>query len=1263
VITASVRRILVGACALLAVAAGAALVALWAGRPLYYTDGGNTVDAFEAADATLLAWDTATARYELPGPVLGRIATLADGRLVYGRVGANGSADLVVFDPELPRSAPIPLFGQNSDAHDFAPAIGPDGALWFSSDRRGGAGGFDLWRAPRVGTEPTSFGTPQPAVAVNTLADEVDPAPSPLGDEIVFARRTTPREGTSLLVHRFGSDGAEPVFEETRSAGYRIDREPAFHPDGVSLWFVRESPGSEATIQRTWRHRAQPADGSRFAPPVVVRLGRARTGPSGLAPRSPSPDDDGFGLLVLGRARGLGGDGVAGMRDEAPTIVYSSRAYELYPWRAGQSDLVTWLVRALAIALLLLLLLTLGDRWRGLDVVTWCLLASLALHLLLLAWFAGAQLVHDLYRPDARDTERLEVRLLASNDAAATSEGGAGPLADALGARARFREHAAETLAVERPATEPLAAERRTEASEARDPGSAPKPSVAPTSLRVPLPEPAVADAAAEPLIRTARADASDPLAAALPEDRVPADPRAATGGTSTRNTATTARITVAVPTTVLAPVAGASRERTPDVVTARRPAAPVATNPRAATTAEARPTFADTPEAATSRTGEATAVAPAFAEASVPATPAPATTSVRTRDLAVASSSTGEIEWNARPADAAATLPSRSSAHRVPVHGRRSPTPIAALGIPGTPRQRLAESLDETRAREQASALGAVARGPSLPDRSSIAPDGPRAAIDAAAREQRSVAASIPSTTLRPTSELESRSARTGRDAGGQRTRRPSPTAIALRAEPPVARPDFGASETATTRKTEVADAGRAGQRAPLPGLTSPLAEGAPAGPSTRGTEIARARPVHEGRAFASTSSSIARPGSDLRAASRTRARADTPRLDRTSSLAEAPDLYRNRVGPARQRALERFGGTDETERAVRRGLAYLAKQQRSAGHWGRPRSIRKYGETHVGKSALCMLAFLGAGHTHQSDSEYTQTMRRALDWLLEQQDRETGHFGRTSAYSHGIATYALAECHALSGDAALREPLERAIAWILANQSQSRDGRNRGGWGYFSPFLRPEDGFARTSVSSWMVMALESARIGGIDVPPEAIDQAQRFFRSMYEQRRGRGHFLYSKEPGRLASAWRTLPASSPAALFCLLLTAGATEAETEHVREGLEYVLERRPRQYARASTDRFVERGEANVYFWYYGTLACFLAGGDTWREWNEALIDTVVPAQSEDGSFAPIGAYAADYAGDTSDDSCYTTAMVVLSLEVYYRYFTPLLDRR
>jgi hypothetical protein len=365
---------------------------------------------------------------------------------------------------------------------------------------------------------------------------------------------------------------------------------------------------------------------------------------------------------------------------------------------------------------------------------------------------------------------------------------------------------------------------------------------------------------------------------------------------------------------------------------------------------------------------------------------------------------------------------------------------------------------------------------------------------------------------------------------------------------------------------------------------------------------------------------------------------------------------MYRSRFGPQKVKALEAFGGSEETEAAVRRGLEYLASIQRADGAWGRRRRPHdKYGEVWVGKSALCLLAFLGAGHTQSGGTTHQECVRKSLAWLLAQQDPDTGHFGESSAYSHGITTYALAECYALTKDPSLRVPVERAVDWILRNQNRGRDRRSHGGWGYFSPTLPPEDRFARASVTAWMVMALKSAQLSGVEVPAPALVSAEAFLWHMFDAEEG--YFLYNREPSRLRSQWRTLPGSTPASVFCLLLL--GSDPHEARLRAAQTWILQRVPKEYRRYSLDEFVLDAAGNVYFWYYGSLACFLAGGETWSTWNDALKRVLVEGQSDDGSFAPIDEYAS-YAGDDNRDRAYSTAMCVLSLEVYYRYFTPLL---
>ncbi|MBI5434354.1 MAG: hypothetical protein HZA52_16085, partial [Planctomycetes bacterium] len=367
----------------------------------------------------------------------------------------------------------------------------------------------------------------------------------------------------------------------------------------------------------------------------------------------------------------------------------------------------------------------------------------------------------------------------------------------------------------------------------------------------------------------------------------------------------------------------------------------------------------------------------------------------------------------------------------------------------------------------------------------------------------------------------------------------------------------------------------------------------------------------------------------------------------------------FKNRSGAEKSRALELYGGSRETEAAVAKGLAYLARIQRPNGESGELAvNDDKYGQVAIGKTGLALLAFLGAGHTQASRTEHSDVVGRALAFLLDAQDPESGHFGDCDAYGHGIATYALSECFALTGEAQLREPLERAVRHILANQNQRRDARLFGGWSYYYADGHVFDRWPRTAITVWQVMALESARLAGLEVPRKVFDDARTFLENARDSEAD--WYRYNHDPSRLNSGWPTLPASTPAALFALALFGEDLAAPKYEAPR--RFVLERAPREYRRGSDDDFVLRGQGNLYFWYYGTLAMFRTGGDSWKRWNASMKDALVRGQRADGSWVPIDVYA-NYARDDDDDRSYSTAMCVLSLEVYYRYYLPLLQVR
>jgi hypothetical protein len=373
-------------------------------------------------------------------------------------------------------------------------------------------------------------------------------------------------------------------------------------------------------------------------------------------------------------------------------------------------------------------------------------------------------------------------------------------------------------------------------------------------------------------------------------------------------------------------------------------------------------------------------------------------------------------------------------------------------------------------------------------------------------------------------------------------------------------------------------------------------------------------------------------------------------------SPAAQEGTPYEKRFGSAKDVALREHGGTPETERAVASGLRYLASIQRRAGHWG-DRSDRdaKYRDLRIGKTGLALLAFLGAGHTPGSGTEHSENVARALRFLEQSQDLPTGHFGNSEAYAHGIASYAIAETYAMTKDPELRGPLERGVRRILdMQQIRNRDPRVHGGWSYYYPDGSIFDTWPRASVTAWQVMALESAKLSGFEIPDEAFEAARGYLLRSFDEEEG--YFRYSHDPSRLESAYRTLPGSTPASIFALTLLG---EGEDPRVLASLDFVRRRPPRSFRVPSQDRFVSHGEGNIYYWYYATLALFQRGGEDWARWNVAMQRALLPAQAEDGSWPPIDPYA-EIAGDDEGDRSYTTAVCVLMLEVYYRYVTPLL---
>ncbi len=349
------------------------------------------------------------------------------------------------------------------------------------------------------------------------------------------------------------------------------------------------------------------------------------------------------------------------------------------------------------------------------------------------------------------------------------------------------------------------------------------------------------------------------------------------------------------------------------------------------------------------------------------------------------------------------------------------------------------------------------------------------------------------------------------------------------------------------------------------------------------------------------------------------------------------APALALRNHARRLQRVLEQ-GGNEQTEQAIQRALTWLAAQQQQDGSWsatahGGGRDLRTLGQARpkagtraeTGVTGLVLLAFLGSGHTHVR-GPYKQTVARGLDYLLAQQDRSTGALsGRATLYAamycHAMATLALAESYLMTGDPRLKEPLRRAVRYTLHAQHP-----HTGGWRY-----RPGDALGDTSQLGWQLMVLHCGRMARVHDSAVARQRAEWFLRSVSSGRHGG---LAAYQVGH-----RPSPTMTAEALFCRVLL--GAPADDPALREAAAYLMDHLPRET------------EPNFYYWYYGTLALYHLQDEHWRRWNQALVRTLLALQEKQGPQR--GSWTARSAWGSYGGRAFTTALAVMSLEVYYRY--------
>ncbi len=357
----------------------------------------------------------------------------------------------------------------------------------------------------------------------------------------------------------------------------------------------------------------------------------------------------------------------------------------------------------------------------------------------------------------------------------------------------------------------------------------------------------------------------------------------------------------------------------------------------------------------------------------------------------------------------------------------------------------------------------------------------------------------------------------------------------------------------------------------------------------------------------------------------------------------------FGTRTGGGRKDMIQKHGGTPATENAVNKALQWLAYHQAADGHWGEAKN-----DPTVFLTSISTLAFLGAGHSERA-GQYKDNVTRAVRWLrstpIQGRPLPNGVSNRNDGYSIAVMTMALAEAAGMGNVPETRAAAQKAVDYCT-EVHQNGSGSSKLGWRY-GPREQGD-----LSVSGWFIMALKSAKVAGLHVDPHSLEGAARFIDSVqfkapdpevvpgYDAAYGPIHG-YSYMP---------LGQTIVPGVGRMKLTMGS---DCCHTIGNLCRIFMGGKLEDLKPSITYFVKKfgapepGKEHLYYWYYGTLCTFQAGGDVWKEWNEGMQKSLLPTQmmigENAGSWLPTGDYSAMW-GRVGQ-----TALSTLCLEVYYRY--------
>ena len=390
--------------------------------------------------------------------------------------------------------------------------------------------------------------------------------------------------------------------------------------------------------------------------------------------------------------------------------------------------------------------------------------------------------------------------------------------------------------------------------------------------------------------------------------------------------------------------------------------------------------------------------------------------------------------------------------------------------------------------------------------------------------------------------------------------------------------------------------------------------------------------------------------------------------------------------------------GATQGTEKAVLEGLRWLVRHQKPDGSWGilslksicdtdKPCFDPKESYTEhadEGLTAMALLCFLGAGYSHESKQDLVDTARakrykigevvkNGLTWLVKRQN-DQGYFSKDQVfmYNEALCALALTESYGLTQNRYWKDPAQKAINFLQRAQRPNPSGTGAWGWRYSSRSEieakypggsldetgKKELFDSDTSVTGWVIMALKSAIISGLQVDKNAMDGGLAFCKWVtandglvgYNDPKNAGLTVQGRGDDKF-----DYHATSMTSLGICIRVFCEHDPNDAFFEPAAQRLIKDLP------TVDK--DRRKIDYYYWYYGSLALNqLDGPDSprksgkyWGPWNKAMVDAVISLQDTQERSCNRGGWIQPDRWAYAGGPIYSTAINVLTLEVYYRY--------